>query len=61
MRRHWFATRWTPGAYDLVLRSTDGRYVRRVRLSIEAGETSVFRFMLSRRDEVLVPDAGIGP
>ena len=47
-----------PGEYDLILRTKDGRFERRVSLRIEAGETAVFRFLLTNKDEVQRQDAG---
>ncbi|MEO1338121.1 MAG: hypothetical protein AAFV29_20925, partial [Myxococcota bacterium] len=41
-----------PGDHALILRSADGRQSRRVRISIEAGQTAVFRFRLTAADRV---------
>jgi hypothetical protein len=49
------------GEHRLRLRSLDGRYQRRVTLSVESGRDAVYRFRLGRDDEVpgWTPDAGL--
>lgn len=41
-----------PGEHELLLRSLDGRYEKRVVAEVEAGQTAVFRFMFRDQDQV---------
>ena len=50
-----------PGRHDLILRSKDGHYEKQVSIDIEPGQSAIYRFMLTREDEVpgwTAPDAG---
>lgn len=40
-----------PGEHELVLRSLDGRYEKRVTVSVEEGQLAVFRFQLRDEDQ----------
>ena len=50
-----------PGRHNLILRSKDGHYERQVSIEIEPGQSAIYRFMLTKEDEVpgwTPPDAG---